>query len=223
MAAHLPELLESAADRPLVPLDTALGGRASPQDFADITPVTHSRLTRPELHRAGLGLPLVGRLQSQDPNAPRAGYQIPLTLVALPETQSGDCCEAALLNPDRVGRVRTAHGDLPLAMDLETPLAVTRATGPRQGAGLLNLLRPGRFDGRPRIFFLQPYDPDKIPVVLIHGLLSTPRMWEPLVKDLMTDPQIRARCQFWFFYYPTGQPVPLSALQLRDWDRLPRG
>ena len=216
MAAHLPELLEAAADRPLVPLDAAPGGLASPGGFADIEPVTQPRPTRPELHRAGLGLPLVGRLDSQDPNAPRAGYQIPLTLVALPEPQSGACCEAALANPDRVERVRTAHGDLSLAMDLETPLAVTRAMGPRTGAGLLNLLRPGRFDGRPRIVFLQPYDPDKIPVVLVHGLMSTPRMWEPLVKDLIADPQIRARCQFWFFYYPTGQPVPLSALQLRE-------
>ena len=141
---------------------------------------------------------------------------MPLTLVALPKEPPSACCEAALANPDRVQTVRTVHGDLPLAMDLETPLAATSATGPRLGSGLANLLRPGRFTGRPRIVFLQPFDPDKIPVVLVHGLMSTPRMWEPLVKDLLTDPEIRARCQFWFFYYPTGQPVPLSALQLRE-------
>ena len=27
---------------------------------------------------------------------------------------------------------------------------------------------------------------------------------------------MRDCCQLWFFYYPTGQPVPLSALQLRE-------
>ncbi|MFY9973666.1 MAG: alpha/beta fold hydrolase, partial [Chromatiaceae bacterium] len=77
-------------------------------------------------------------------------------------------------------------------------------------------LRPGHFSGRPRIVFLQPFDPDKVPVVLVHGLMSTPRMWEPLVLGLLADPQIRAHCQFWAFHYPTGQPVPLSALQLRE-------
>src|SRR5262245_876533 len=69
---------------------------------------------------------------------------------------------------------------------------------------------------RSRLTFLQPYDPEKIPIVLIHGLISTPRMWAPVVKGLMAVPEIRERYQFWFFYYPTGQPIPLSALQLRD-------
>jgi pimeloyl-ACP methyl ester carboxylesterase len=101
-------------------------------------------------------------------------------------------------------------------MDLEAPLLATHATGSRFGAGLWNLLRPGAFAGDPRIVFLEPFDPDKIPLVLVHGLLSTPRMWAPLVMDLLADEAIRLRYQIWFFYYPTGQPVPLSALQLRE-------
>lgn len=32
---------------------------------------------------------------------------------------------------------------------------------------------------------------------------------------VLESPQSR-RYQFWFFYYATGQPVPLSALQLRE-------
>ena len=46
--------------------------------------------------------------------------------------------------------------------------------------------------------------------------MSTPQVWVPLVKGLLADEQIRANYQLWFFYYPTGQPVPLSALQLRE-------
>ena len=213
---HLPQLLKDAADRPLVTLGSEEEGIASPQAFTDIEPVTRPRVTHPDLHRFGLGLPLVGRIASSDPNAPPGGYLVPVTLVALPEEPTSACCEAALVDPGRVQTVRTAHGDLPLAADLETPLAATRVTGPRLGAGIANLLRPGRFTGSPRIVFLQPFDPDKVPVVLVHGLMSTPRMWEPLVLDLLTDPEIRAHCQFWFFHYPTGKPVPLSALQLRQ-------
>jgi hypothetical protein len=101
-------------------------------------------------------------------------------------------------------------------MDLEAPLDATSATGPRLVAGFVNLLRPGRFSGRPRIVFLEPFDPQKRPLVLVHGLMATPRMWAPLVKDLLADAQVRDHFQIWFFFYPTGQPVPLSALQLRD-------
>jgi pimeloyl-ACP methyl ester carboxylesterase len=215
-AAHLSRLLQDALDHPLVPLGGPDGGIESPRGFAQIEPVERPRLTRPELHRSGIGLPLVGRIADTDPNTPWSGYRVPLTLVALPGDPPSDCCRAALADPTKIGTVRTPHGDLPLAMDLETPLALTSVTGPRLGAGIANLLRPGRFIGRPRIVFLQPFDPDRVPVVLVHGLMSTPHMWEPLIKDLLTDPEIRDRCQFWFFYYPTGQPVPLSALQLRE-------
>ncbi len=217
IAANLPDLLEAAARPGLSTLDAPAQGVQSSTRFAAVDPVLKPRVNNPDLHRFGLGLPAVGRLAApRDPNAPRTGYRLPLTLVALPKVPPTDCCDAALVDPREVGTIRTAHGDLPVAMDLEAPLSATSAIGRRFGSELANLLRPGHFTGDPRIIFLEPFDPDKTPVVLVHGLLSTPRIWEALVVDLMADPEIRARCQFWFFYYPTGQPVPLSALQLRE-------
>ncbi len=214
IAGRLPDLLRDAKSPTLVPTGKDWPGVLTPDGFAGIDPVLRSRETRPGLHRFGVGLPLVGRLDSGDANAPPGGFRLPLTLVALPEAKA--CCRTALVDPQRVTAVRTSHGDLRVAMDLEAPLLATNATGSRFGAGLWNLLRPGAFAGDPRIVFLQPYDPDKIPLVLVHGLLSTPHMWAPLVMDLLADEAIRSRYQIWFFYYPTGQPVPLSALQLRE-------
>jgi pimeloyl-ACP methyl ester carboxylesterase len=170
----------------------------------------------PGLHREGLGLPAVGLIEPGGPNAPRAGFRVPLTVLALPGEGGPGGLKSALVDPDRVDRVRTAWGKVPVAMDLDAAYSATASTGPRLGSGLANLLRPGLFGGRPRIVFLQPFDPDKTPVVLVHGLLSTPRMWEPLVRALLADPWVREHTQLWFFYYPTGQPVPLSALQLRE-------
>jgi pimeloyl-ACP methyl ester carboxylesterase len=216
VADRLPELLQEAAGPSLDPAMKGAPGFYTPASFADIAPVARAQVTTPGLHRAGLGLPAVGRIAPDSPNAPLAGFSVPLTLLALPNDSPTACCKAALVDPTRIQAVRTGYGDLPVAMDLEAPLDATTATGPRLGAGLVNLLRPGRFTGRPRIVFLQPFDPDKRPLVLVHGLMSTPRMWAPLVKDLLADEQIRSRFQLWFFYYPTGQPVPLSALQLRE-------
>jgi hypothetical protein len=36
-----------------------------------------------------------------------------------------------------------------------------------------------------------------------------------MLNDLFSDPVIRARFEFWFFSYETGNPIPYSALQLR--------
>ncbi len=66
------------------------------------------------------------------------------------------------------------------------------------------------------LYFLQPYDPDRIPVVFVHGLFSTPFTWVETINGLQTDPEIRKRDQFWVFSYTTGNPILYSALRLRE-------
>jgi pimeloyl-ACP methyl ester carboxylesterase len=41
-------------------------------------------------------------------------------------------------------------------------------------------------------------------------------MWVPIINQLREDPVIRKNYQFWVFYYPTGIPVPVSSLHLRN-------
>ena len=66
------------------------------------------------------------------------------------------------------------------------------------------------------IYLIHPYDPNKIPILFIHGLLSSPLSWQNLTNDLCSDPKILEHYQPWFFLYPTGQPVLESAAQLRE-------
>jgi pimeloyl-ACP methyl ester carboxylesterase len=49
------------------------------------------------------------------------------------------------------------------------------------------------------IYFLEEYDPEKIPILFIHGATGTPKGWEYFVNNLD-----RKRFQPWLFYYPTG-------------------
>ena len=63
---------------------------------------------------------------------------------------------------------------------------------------------------------IHPYDPNKVPVLFIHGLISSPISWQNLANDLCLDPKILEHYQPWFFLYPTGQPALESALQLRE-------
>lgn len=66
------------------------------------------------------------------------------------------------------------------------------------------------------IYMMQPYDPGKIPVVMIHGLGSSPITWVEMFNNLRSSPEIRRNYQFWFYYYPSAQPFWVSAAQLRE-------
>ena len=59
------------------------------------------------------------------------------------------------------------------------------------------------------IYFLEPYDPEKTPIVFIHGATGTPRGWRYIVDHLD-----RSRFQPWFYYYPSGSRIDSMAYLL---------
>ncbi|HEX9184967.1 MAG TPA: alpha/beta hydrolase [Burkholderiales bacterium] len=61
------------------------------------------------------------------------------------------------------------------------------------------------------IYFLEPYDPAKTPVLFVHGAAGTPRDFEFLAAGID-----RSRYQPWFFFYPSGATVKTMA-QLLFW------
>ena len=62
---------------------------------------------------------------------------------------------------------------------------------------------------------LEPYQPGKIPVVMVHGLLSSPLTWAPAFNELQADPELRKRFQFLVVFYPTGNSYIATAADLR--------
>jgi pimeloyl-ACP methyl ester carboxylesterase len=81
---------------------------------------------------------------------------------------------------------------------------------------LTRLLRPAKYAQTARISRLQPYDPNKTVVLVVHGLMDSPATWTPMVNALRGDEQIRRNYQFWFYSYPSGYPYPYSAAILRQ-------
>jgi pimeloyl-ACP methyl ester carboxylesterase len=59
------------------------------------------------------------------------------------------------------------------------------------------------------IFFLEEYDPDKIPILFIHGATGTPSGWNYFVNNID-----RTRFQPWLFYYPSGARINSMAYLL---------
>ena len=73
-----------------------------------------------------------------------------------------------------------------------------------------NVILPGRFSEETGLYFLQPYDPDKIPLVFVHGLVSSPDAFKNMINDLAPHPWFRENYQVWLFNYPTGNAVDLQ-------------
>ena len=70
-----------------------------------------------------------------------------------------------------------------------------------RGFGKHGYLAPMEFfrEAGGNIYFLEKYDPARIPVVFVHGVAGSPQDWRYFFAHLD-----RRRYQPWFFYYPSG-------------------
>jgi pimeloyl-ACP methyl ester carboxylesterase len=65
------------------------------------------------------------------------------------------------------------------------------------------------------LYLLEPPRDDKIPVLFVHGLQSSPAAYRQLANALRADPKIRRHFQFVAYQYPTGYPLALLNTRLR--------
>jgi len=79
-----------------------------------------------------------------------------------------------------------------------------------------SVILPDRFSEEIGLYFLQPYDPKKIPLVFVHGLVSSPDAFKNIINDLAPEPWFRERYQVWLFNYPTGNPWLYSGMRFRQ-------
>src|SRR5262249_7871876 len=106
--------------------------------------------------------------------------------------------------------------DMPVEANLTTPLAYMWSRTDLDRYRWKGLFRPGAAMHRANLMLLRPYEPGKIPVVMVHGLISSPLAWIPMINDLLQNPVVHQKYQFLLYVYPTGVPIPIAAAALRD-------
>ena len=194
-----------------------------PPGFDQLVP--SERLTirglRERYVRAGLG----GRLVcQQEPNRISA-----LSRYAVPEKQqvartavfktislAKGRIEILLVDPRKTEQIKLDGRLWEIGGDFSAPFAAiasrTRFIFQRwQGLFVME-----HYVGRQGIFFLEPYDPEKIPVLMVHGILSSPLMWKDLTNRIIADPVLQKKYQIWHYTYATGYPILTSASMLRQ-------
>jgi len=199
-----------------------------PQDY-DLIPAdeldVRGKFVLPRITRQGVGASLVALRSEQSPETRQqfvaARVYFAITAVA---QFSGRRCEIQFIDPLAVEDANVLGRSLPSAADFTAPLALGLSRERPERLGLRALLVPEKFAEKARLTRLQPYDPKKIPVLFVHGLQDTMATWAPMVNTLRSDPVLRRNYQLWVFSYPSGYPVPYSALLLRrELDALNKG
>lgn len=179
----------------------------------------------------GLGVPLIAVRRKQASDDPREKYypdglSFPVTaLLRVVRHHPGDRqpsnrhqCVLELHDPLAASDIQLAQRLVPLQTDLSTALAyfLDSPQFQEKTSATKGLLNPNDKQANRGIYMLEPFDPNRIPVLMVHGLWSNPVTWMPMFNDLRSFPELRKNYQFWFYYYPSGQPFYVSAAQLRQ-------
>jgi pimeloyl-ACP methyl ester carboxylesterase len=173
------------------------------------------KLIKKENLQQGVGGALVGAriLTPPEKFAPPKGITAAVTATL---DFHGTDATLALRRPAKQPTASVEGKARPLEADFSAPISYYQPPANLMLVALLGGFRASSYPGKTGLYFLQPYDPDRIPLVFVHGLYSTPFTWVQTINGLQADPEIRKHYQFWVFAYPTGNPVLYSALRLRE-------
>jgi PGAP1-like protein len=171
--------------------------------------------------RAGLGGRLVCQ-QEPDRISALSRYTVPekqqvarsavFRAVSFPEGR----IEILLVDPSKTERIELDGRLWEVGGDFSAPFAALASRTRFIFQRWQGLFRMEHFADRQGVFFLEPYDPEKIPVLLVHGILSSPLMWRDLTNRIMGDPFLQKKYQIWHYTYATGYPILTSANMLRE-------
>lgn len=124
-----------------------------------------------------------------DPNA--KGLVRKLTLSRSHNFPTGTVIHVPKENKELGGVTNLALGDV-VSLD-------EKRFRPEEGGG--GLWRPLDFltDNTLGIYFTEPYDPKRIPVIFVYGIGGSPQDWRWFIEHFD-----RSQHQLWFFHYPSG-------------------
>jgi hypothetical protein len=208
----------------------ALGTRIAPPDdrqtnIANIDavfPASQVDVRRINKHEItpGVGVPLVGWKETTPVGVKRPPFHLPngfpYNLTATLDFDgsgppSWHFSKRWLFNDCQIGK--TQHT---LASDWTAPNAFFWKMCDLDDLKIQNVLMPERFMEETGIYFLQPYDPEKIPLVLVHGLVSSPDAFKNIINEIAPEPWFREKYQIWLYNYPTGNPWIYSSMKFRE-------
>lgn len=112
--------------------------------------------------------------------------------------------------------VRMGAYDMPLAANFSSAYGMWLANSGFARQALGTLFGRGEVLEKPRIFLMQPYDPKRRVIVMLHGLASSPEAWINVANEVLGDERLRHDYQIWQVYYPTNVPLVFNHREIRE-------
>jgi pimeloyl-ACP methyl ester carboxylesterase len=185
---------------------------------------------RNRYRQPGVGAPLAAELSPLEtgPAAEAARKRIPprikvpvtafVRLAPVAESLATGHVEGRLelYTADQATSVDVGTQTVPLELEPSATLAYVLEGAPVWSTERRAFLSATRRPFPEGIVMLHPYRRGRVPVVLIHGTVSSPGRWADLLNELRNDPVLRGHLQAWLFTYNTSNPILLSASELRE-------
>ncbi|WP_308912213.1 esterase/lipase family protein [Acinetobacter schindleri] len=158
--------------------------------------------------------------EGSNPNIHSARY-LATTITAVPKSATsidqiinGPEFQLKLHDPYKHEKVTVAGKQYALAANFSAPYGLWLAENNLGRAAYLVLIDRDDNLIMPHLYMLEPYNPKKKVIVLIHGLASSPEAWIRLTNDIMGDPVLRENFQVWQVFYSTNMPILESRFQI---------
>ncbi len=171
---------------------------------------------------SGLGVSLVAARentgQGWDKNYPPEGIFRSVT-VSLKELKFNKDLQIQLTLQGHLmqeaAELKFASGSYPLLYD-----AASSYLWLMQQAKLADLELPGLFnaelaDNKLGVYSVTALQKNKQPLLMIHGLNSSPLIWYELTMAVLQDEELKQRYQIWHAFYPSGPPPFYNSMRLR--------
>lgn len=108
-----------------------------------------------------------------------------------------------------------AGTQVPLAANFTSGYGLWLARSGFAAQSLLTLIGKGEALETPRVYLMQPYNPNHHIIIMLHGLASSPEAWINLANEVLGDETLRQHFQIWQVYYPTNAPIAFNNYAIR--------
>ena len=181
--------------------------------------------TLPAPSNADVGKYLVDPMNHQYKNGVNPNIHEPryLSVTITAQPQVSNTVDDILYNPNfqlnifdpySVEKLKIGNNSYPLAANFSAPYGLWLAENKLGAAAYLSLIDRDNSITMPQLFKLEPYNPNKKIIVLVHGLASSPEAWIRLTNDIMGDQVLREHYQVWQVFYSTNMPILESHFQI---------
>lgn len=121
-----------------------------------------------------------------------------------------------LYNPHHTESVDILGKPYYLAANFSASYGMWLAENRLDNVGYFNLLSKQQSLVLPQLFMLEPYDPNKRIIIMLHGLASSPATWISITNDIASDEELRDNYQVWQIFYPTNIPILENRYRIQE-------